>query len=149
VFWLIFYVRARLDPVAHRLGSNVAYDTSSGWASAALFAWWHRPMLVRHSRVSPRRAIWLLGVWGFRVAPRTLCRMPWRAVLGFREEDDEPVDGDTEAPTDEGPDGTPGAAMRRARTGGTGLRSGRRACPIGEHPAGYRVRDRSRSGRRW
>ena len=24
VFWLIFYVRARLDPVEHRLGSNVA-----------------------------------------------------------------------------------------------------------------------------
>lgn len=28
VFWLIFYVRARLDPVEHRLRRNVAYDSS-------------------------------------------------------------------------------------------------------------------------
>ncbi len=28
VFWLIFYVRARLDPLEHRLRSAVAYDSS-------------------------------------------------------------------------------------------------------------------------
>ena len=30
VFWLIFYVRARLDPVEHRLRSAMAYDSSVG-----------------------------------------------------------------------------------------------------------------------